>query len=175
MADPPLSESDLAGTLERNIEAVARRRADDAAAVSRGERLAVAIGRRIGRMRFVYANLAFYAAWLAGSRGWLPGIPVFDHDLYLVGTVASVEAIFLSILILITQNHAATADDRRDALSLHVGLLAEHELTQLIKLNLAIARRLGIDTDDHPAIADTVHDIVPETVLDKIEDEEPKR
>ena len=167
-------DRDLAGTLERNIEAVSRRRAETAAGTSGGEKLAVAIGRRIGRMGFAYANLAFYALWGAGSRGWLPGVPMFDHDLYLVGSVASVEAIFLSILILITQNNAAAADDRRDDLSLHVGLLAEHEITQLIKLNLAIAKQLGIDAADHPELADTVRDVVPEDVLDKIEGGEPR-
>lgn len=175
MADPapaPSTEPDLAETLRRNIEAVSRRRSAVAAGASRGERLAIGLGRRIGRMAFVYANLAFYAAYGIASRGWVPGVAAFDHDLYLLGSLASVEAIFLSILILITQNNTAAADDRRDDLSLHVSLLAEHELTQLIKLNLAIARRLGIDDADHPGIADTVHDVVPEAVLDRIEGEE---
>jgi len=173
LADPADAfDGDLAGTLERNIESVTRRRSAVAAGASRGERLALGIGRRIGRMTFVYANLASYVAYVVATRGWVPGIPGFDQDLYLLGTIASVEALFLTILILITQNNAAVADDRRDDLNLHISLLAEHELTQLIKLNLAIARRLGIDAADHPGIADAVHDVIPEDVLDKIEGEE---
>ncbi len=174
LADPASGTpgADLSGTLERNIEAVTRRRSAVAAGASRGERMAIGIGRRIGRMTFAYANLGFYAAYVVASRGWVLGIARFDHDFYLLGTIASVEAIFLSILILITQNNAAAADDRRDDLNLHISLLAEHELTQLIKLNLAIARRLGIDDADHPGIADSVNDVVPEDVLDRIEGEE---
>lgn len=171
MAEVP-PDSDLAETLRRNIEAVARRRSEVAAGADAGERLAIRLGHRIGRMAFVYANIAFYAAYGIASRGWVPGIAGFDHDLYLLGSIASVEAIFLAILILISQNNAATADDRRDDLSLHISLLAEHELTQLIKLNLAIAAKLGIDAADHPGITDTVHDVVPGDVLDQIEDDE---
>lgn len=179
MADPAPTaaapgESDLSGALARNIEAIARRREADVASASGGVRVAMAVGRMIGRMRFVYANIAFYAAWVAGSRGWLPGIPAFDPDFYLVGSVASVESIFLSIFILIAQNRAAAAADRRDDLSLQVGLLAEHEITQLIKLTAAIAEKLGIDPEHHSDIADLQTDVAPEAVLDRIEREEPR-
>jgi uncharacterized membrane protein len=166
---PP--DTDLAETLTRNIEAVSRRRSAVAAGAGTGERLAIAVGRRLGKMTFVYANFAFYAVYGIASQGWLPGVAGFDHDLYLLGSIASVEALFLSILILITQNNASAADDRRDDLSLHISLITEHELTQLIKLNVAIARKLGIDDGDHPGIADTVQDVVPEDVLDEIEEE----
>ncbi len=166
-------DDDLAAALSRNIEAVARRRAEDAAGAGRGVRIATAIGRIIGRMRFVYANLIFYAAWVIASQGLVPGIPAFDRQLYLVGSVASVESIFLSIFILIAQNSQATAADRRDDLNLQISLLAEHEVTQLIKLTSAIAAKLGIDADDHGATHDLRQDIKPEAVLDKIEAEEP--
>ena len=171
---PPPGASDLSGALSRNIEAIARRREADAANTIAGVRIAMRVGTLIGRMRFVYANAIFYGAWIIGSRGWLPGIPAFDTDLYLIGSVASVESIFLSIFILIAQNRAAAAADRRDDLSLQVGLLAEHEITQLIKLTAAIAHRLGIDPDHHSDIADLQTDVAPEAVLDRIEREEPR-
>jgi uncharacterized membrane protein len=169
----PAEESDLAEALSRNIEAVARRRAEDAAGVKRGVKIAMAIGRIIGRMRFVYANLIFYSAWVVASQGGIPGIPAFDRQLYLIGSIASVESIFLSIFILIAQNSQASAADRRDDLNLQVSLLAEHEVTQLIKLTAAIAAKLGIDADHHGATAELQQDVKPEDVLDKIEQEEP--
>lgn len=169
---PPPGEQGLAGVLSRNIEAVARRRADDAANTSTGVKLATRIGKIIGRMTFVYANIVFYAVWLLGSRGMLPGIAAFDQDFYLVGSVASIESIFLSIFILIAQNTSSAANDRRDDLSLQVGLLTEHEITQLLKITAAIADKLGIDAEHHGEIADLRHDVAPEAVLDKIEQEE---
>ena len=177
MAEPPADmpgPPGLAEALGRNIAAMSRRRADDDARASGGVRLSARIGRLIGRMGFVYANLAFYAGWVVGSLGLIPGVPRFDRDLYLVGSVASVEAIFLSIFILITQNHEAAANDRRDDLNLQVSLLTEHELTRLIKLNIAIAEKLGMDAG-RGEIADLQHDIHPDDVLDTIERAEDAR
>lgn len=172
---PPPGQHSLAGALSRNIEALARRRAEDEKALSGSVRLARTIGRVIGQMGFVYANIVFYGVWIAASQGLIPGVPEFDHPLYLIGSVASVESIFLSIFILIAQNGQTSAADRRGDLSLQVGLLAEHELTQLIKVTLAIATKLGIDPDQHGEISDLQNDVAPEAVLDKIEREEPGR
>nr|WP_295659145.1 DUF1003 domain-containing protein [Polymorphobacter sp.] len=152
-APPPAADS-LSGALSRNIEAVARRRAEDAANTSRGVRIAARIGAIIGRMTFVYAHVVIYGGWLLISRGMVPGVGPFDPKLGLMGSVASIEGIFLSLFILIAQNNSSAANDRRDDLSLQVGLLSEHEITQLIKVTAAIAAKLGIDAEHHGEIAD---------------------
>lgn len=179
LADPqpvaPLpGETDLSGVLARNIEAVAKRRAEEWAAASGDVKLALRLGGMIGRMGFVYFHLALYGTWFLVNRGIIPWLPAFDPSLNLMGTVASVEAILLSTLILITQNHASANGDRRDDLNLQVSLLAEHEVTQLIKLNLAMAAKLGVEPKDTHEIADLQRDVAPEAVLDKIEGEERK-
>lgn len=164
----------LTEALGRNIEAVSRRRADDAAKATRGVRLSTRIGRLIGRMGFVYAHLVALAGWIVVNAGLVTDIAPFDPRFDLLGSVASVEAIFVAIIILITQNHEAAANDRRDDLNLQVSLLAEHELTRLIKLTIAIADRLGIE-DGRGEIADLQHDIHPNDVLDTIERAEDAR
>jgi uncharacterized membrane protein len=58
--------------------------------------------------------------------------------------VASVEAIFLSTFILISQNRMAAAADKRADLDLQINLLAEHEVTKLIALVSSIADRTGV-------------------------------
>lgn len=164
----------LTEALGRNIEAVSRRRAEDAAKVSGGVRLSTRIGRAIGRMRFVYFHLAALTGWLVINLGLVTDVRPFDPGFSLLGTVASVEAFFVTIIILITQNHEASANDRRDDLNLQVSLLAEHELSQLIKLNITIAEKLGIDAGTGE-IADLQHDIHPDDVLDTIERAEDAR
>ncbi len=75
---------------------------------------------------------------------------------------ASVEAIFLSTFVLISQNRMQALASKRADLALHVSLLAEHEITQLIKLNMDMAKRMGIsDSQDHelPKLA---RDVFPE-------------
>ena len=164
----------LTEALGRNIEAVSRRRAADAAKASGGVKLSARIGRLIGRMAFVYLHLVALAGWIIVNLGLVSDVPPFDPQFDLLGTVASVEAIFVTLIILITQNHDAAANDRRDDLNLQVSLLAEHELTRLIKLNILIAEKLGIDPD-RAEIADLQHDIRPDDVLDTIERAEDAR
>ena len=78
------------------------------------------------------------------------------------------EAIFLSTFVLIRQNRMAAADKRAD-LDLHVGLLAEHELTKLVALVAALAERAGVRADADPEIEEVNTDVAPEAVLDEIE------
>jgi uncharacterized membrane protein len=63
---------------------------------------------------------------------------------------ASVEAIFLSTFVLISQDRAQAATDKRDDLDLHI--LAEHELTRLIEMVSAIAQKLEIRTGADPEV-----------------------
>ncbi|QYE35474.1 DUF1003 domain-containing protein [Polymorphobacter sp. PAMC 29334] len=167
--EPSSEEHGLSAALARNIEAVARRRAEDAASLGFDVRLATGIGRRIGRMSFVYLHILFYGTWTLLQYGVVGHVAGFDPALALMGSIASAEAIFLSLFILIAQNILTAADNRRDDLALQVSLLAEHEVTQLIKLTRAVAEKLGIDTTaDHGEIADLQDDVAPERVLDQI-------
>jgi uncharacterized membrane protein len=60
--------------------------------------------------------------------------------------VASVEAIFLSTFVLISQNRMAATANKRSGFDLQVNLLAEHEVTRLVTLVLGIAGRMGVET-----------------------------
>jgi uncharacterized membrane protein len=84
--------------------------------------------------------------------------------------VASVEAIFLSTFILITQNRMSAAAEKRAELDLQISLLAEHEVTKLAALLSAIADRLGVETDVDAEVDELKQDVAPEAVLDEIEE-----
>ena len=60
--------------------------------------------------------------------------------------IASVEAIFLSTFVLISQNRMAELSDRRAKLDIQTNLLAEHEITKLISMTAAIAQKLNVET-----------------------------
>lgn len=164
---PP--EGGLATALERNIAALAERREAVRAGAGVQERLAAAITRFAGSMAFVYVHAFIVAAWIAVNAGLLPGAPRFDPSFVILATVASVEAIFISTFILISQNRAAAEADRRDELNLQISLLAEHEITRLVRLTGAIAAKLGIEAADDPELAELAEDVAPEAVLDEIE------
>jgi uncharacterized membrane protein len=86
--------------------------------------------------------------------------------------VASVEAIFLSTFVLISQNRMAALADKRADLDLQVSLLAEHEVTRLITLVAAMAERMGIDQAHDPELSELARDVKPEKVIETMEAEE---
>ncbi len=83
--------------------------------------------------------------------------------------IASVEAIFLSTFVLITQNRMAAAADKRADLDLQVSLLAEHEITKLTALATEMAHRMGVRTGLEQELDEIKQDVAPDTVLDNIE------
>jgi uncharacterized membrane protein len=164
--EPPPAE--LTGVVERNIRALlARRRAEEQA---RGwqDRLADRITQFTGSMRCVYLHLFIFGLWVGLNLPWSPG-PRFDPSFVMLAMVASVEAIFLSTFILITQNRMTAQSDKRADLDLQIGLLAEHEITRLMKLVTAMAQRMGIHTAHDPELAELAQDVAPEKVLDTMD------
>jgi uncharacterized membrane protein len=107
--------------------------------------------------------------WVAINVG--PLIPRWDPSFAILGTVASIEAIFLSTFILIRQNRMADADRKHADLDLQVSLLAEHEVTKVVAIVTAIADHLGLEPDlDREELEELKQHVAPETVLDKLED-----
>jgi uncharacterized membrane protein len=79
----------------------------------------------------------------------------------------------LSTFVLISQNRAAKAADRRADLDLQINLLTEHEVTRLITLTSAIAQTLGVTEPNAAELAELERDVAPETVLDSLDDQRP--
>jgi uncharacterized membrane protein len=166
---PPPAPTGLAGALQRNIRALQDRRLAEEAASGTAERIAEAITRFTGSMRFVCLHLLLFGLWVAANLGVIPLAPRFDPTFVILATWASVEAIFLSTFVLISQNRAAAAADKRADLDLQISLLAEHEVTRLVSLTAAIAEHLGIVQAHDPELVELSRDVAPEAVLDEIE------
>lgn len=166
---PPPRPTTLNRSLRRNIDALEKRRQQEAAAATRQQRLADAITAFTGSMLFVYLHLVLYGAWILINLGLVPDVAKFDPSFVILATEASVEAIFLSTFVLISQNRSAATADRRADLDLHINLLAEHELTKLSEVVTAIAARLDVQIATDPEIKEVTKDVAPEAVLDEID------
>jgi uncharacterized membrane protein len=162
------TEGDLASVLEQNIAALLARRRDQERRQPRTDRVAEAIGHFAGSMTFVYLHAALFGAWVLANVGVLP-LPRFDPDFVKLATFASVEAIFIATFVLVMQNRMAKDADRRADLDLQVSLLAEHEITRLIRLVAAIAERMGVEESRSPELGELQRDVDPQQVLDRIE------
>ena len=175
MSDPSPTDGDatngMSATLVANIARLRARTEAEEAVAPLSSRVADRITKFTGSMAFVLIHLILYGGWIAANLGWLPGVPRFDRSFVILAMEASVEAIFLSTFVLISQNRMAAASDRRAKLDLHINLLTEHELTKLADLVARIAERLGVPEGD-PEFHEIRKDIEPEKVLDVLEEEE---
>jgi uncharacterized membrane protein len=165
----PPQPGSLNSALARNIEALQRRRREEEKGAKLEARLAEAITRFTGSMRFVYLHLAIYGFWIVANLGWVPGVPRWDPTFVVLAMIASVEAIFLSTFVLISQNRMATAADKRADLDLQINLLAEHEVTKLVHMVSEISRHLGLHHLESEHVEELKRDVAPEAVLDAIE------
>lgn len=132
-------------------------------------RVANAITAFSGSMLFVYVHIVWFGGWILANTGW-GGLPVFDEFPYgLLTMIVSLEAIFLSTFVLISQNRSSEEADRRNQLALHIGLLTEYEVTQILKLLDDIHTKLGIEADICKELSDLEQETRPEDVLAEIE------
>src|SRR5947208_15107721 len=128
---------------------------------SRQEKIADAVTHFTGSMLFVYIHLILFGIWIFWNLGWL-GLKPFDPSFVILAMFASVEAIFLSTFVLISQNRMNAQADKRADLDLQVSLLAEHEVTRMLTLVKAIAEKLEIEQSRDPELPQLQRDIIPE-------------
>lgn len=161
----------MANIVERNIVALLEQRKQQELGKSTQDKIADMITRFAGSMAFVYIHLCLFGLWVIWNLGWL-GLPPFDESFVVLAMFASVEAIFLSTFVLISQNRANIQSDKRADLDLQVSLLSEHEITHLITLVTAIAKKMGIDHANHPELEELAQDIRPENVMHTMDKKE---
>jgi uncharacterized membrane protein len=166
----PMMPPALDDVISRNIRALLETRKVFDERRSAEQRAADAITRFTGSMLFVYIHAAALVVWLVVNLGMIHAIRPWDpYPFVMLAMIASVEAIFLSTFVLISQNRMARMADRRADLDVQINLLTEHELTKLISAVDAIAAKLGIEPRVREELAPLQHDVTPERVIERIE------
>jgi len=158
----------LANVVERNIRTILSLRLK--ASNERGAEgsIADAVTSFSGRMIFVYLHIAWFGAWILANTGRF-GVAVFDPFPYrLLTMIVSLEAIFLSTLVLISQNRLSEESERRADLALQIGLLTEHEVTRILKMLDALQEKLGVVDAGRIELSDLEMETKPEDVLAEI-------
>ena len=155
--------------MQRNIETLLERRKTEDQQKATQLKVADRITRFTGSMTFVYIHLVLFGTWIIVNLPAVP-LPKFDPTYVVLAMWASVEAIFLSTFVLISQNRMAEQADKRADLDLQVSLLAEHEVTRLVTLVKQIADTLEIEESRNPELNELEKDVNPENVLDALEE-----
>ncbi|MEI1375571.1 DUF1003 domain-containing protein [Nostoc sp. UHCC 0926] len=159
----------LSKVIQRNIRTLIRLRAKAAKKRNLQDRIADAITSFSGHIVFVYVHLVWFGAWIILNTGKL-GVHPFDPFPYgLLTMVVSLEAIFLSTFVLISQNQLSQESEYRANLNLQIALLTEHEVTRVLQMLDAIQDKMGIENDEDSELADLEMETKPEDVLVEIE------
>jgi uncharacterized membrane protein len=173
MAGPRKDGDELAGVVHENIRALVEVRKQFARGRSLQEKVADAITGFAGSMAFVYFHIAFYGFWFTANTRLIPGLKPWDpFPFVMMAMIASVEAIFLTTFILISQNRMQAVAEKRNDLDLQINLLSEHEMTRSIELIERIARHLNVP--NIPEVGELKKDVSPKSVLEEMEREEKK-
>jgi uncharacterized membrane protein len=158
---------------QRNIEVV--RNLEEAANEERtaSDRVARIIARFCGSMTFVWVHVIGFAAWIALNL--LPGVNHIDPFPFTFLTfVVSLEAIFLSTFILISQNQDTRITERRNHLDLQINLLSEQENTKMLMMLQAIAEKVGAEFEPDEDMTVLAQETELEKVVAQIEQHEEK-
>jgi uncharacterized membrane protein len=158
----------LSNVIERNIRTIINLRLKAAGERSLQNRIADLITTFSGRMVFAYVHVVWFCVWILLNTGRL-GVRPFDPYPYgLLTMIVSLEAIFLSTFVLISQNRLSQEAEHRADLDMHIGLLTEHELTRVLQMLDTIQDKLGIENDKDSELADLEMETRPKDVLAEI-------
>jgi len=133
------------------------------------DRIADAITAFSGSIRFVWITTVLVGGWIAANF-LLPGQDRLDPFPFpLLTLVLSVEAIFLSIFILMSQNRAAKISDKRGHLDLQLNMLTEQENTKMLRMLEDIGRVVGAEFCSGPEVEVLAAATQPEALSQQID------
>jgi uncharacterized membrane protein len=164
-------------TVEENVRVIKTWEQSALHGRSRAERISEWITSTAGRGPVLFAHLVWFLGWAAVNLDFVPGVRPFDRFPFpLLTTMVSLEAIFLALFVLSSQNRLATQADKRAHLDLQIDLLAEREMTAVLQMlqdiasHLGVAHAVGSPRTDELAKETDVHELTS-----KLDDELPSR
>ena len=105
-----------------------------------------------GSTPFLMVHVVWFAIWILWNTGLL-GLRKFDpYPFGFLTMVVSLEAIFLSIFVLMAQQRESAIAELREELSLQVSLRVEQEVTKTLQLVAGLYTRMGHRVSDDPEL-----------------------
>ncbi len=170
----PAEEQPVDEVTQRNVESILKLEEAAKAERRKSDLVAEAIAQFCGSMTFVWVHVIWFGAWILINC--LPGIRHIDPFPFTFLTlVVSLEAIFLSTFILISQNHETRITERRNHLDLQINLLSEQENTLMLAMLQAIAEKVGVEESFNSELEQLRQPTEPEKVAHQIKQREPEK
>ena len=125
-----------------------------------------------GSIYFLIFNFIFFIIWVIINLGLIAGIPIFDPFPFIFLTMTvSLEAIVLTVVVLVSQNRQNYIATMRDELQLQVNLLAEKEITKALKLLVALHEHHQLKPVEDPELKSMLKDLDTSYIERKLEDQ----
>lgn len=163
------NRSGLADVIDRNISTLLEVRRQLEKKKNIITKVADGITGFCGSFTFVYLHIVWFTFWILWNTGLLGLSPIDSYPFGLLTMTVSLEAIFLSMFVLISQNRMTELADQRADLDLQVNLLAEYEITKVLKIVDAIADHLEIEVGKDPELEELKVQVSPDTMLKEME------
>ena len=165
---PRVSGRSAPVTVEENVQAIKAWEQATLLERSRAERLGDWVAFTAASGPVLVLHVAWFSLWVSANLSILPGVHPFDPFPFPFLTMTvSLEAIFLALFVLASQNRLARQADKRSHLDLQVDLLAEREMTAVLRLLQDIARHLDVPTS---VTAAQLRDLAKKTDLQNLTD-----
>jgi uncharacterized membrane protein len=157
---------DGASAVEENVQAIKRWERAILLARSKAEQVGDWIAYTAGSGPVLVLHVIWFGAWVTVNAGVIRGVRPFDPFPFPFLTMTvSLEAIFLALFVLASQNRLARQADKRSHLDLQIDLLAEREMTAVLQLLQDIARHLAVQTTVTP---EQLRDLMKKTDLRRL-------
>ncbi len=139
------------------------------------DRVADEINETFGSITFFFWNLIFFVVWIALNINIIPGAIPFDpYPFGLLTMIVSLEAIFLSVFVLVSQNRQAKIADLREEIDLQINMIAEKEITKLIHMQAILMKHHGIKIEGDEELEHMMQTVSTHHIQTQLENEEKK-
>lgn len=123
-----------------------------------------------GTISFLFVNAAFFFGWIVWNMGLIPGLsPIDPFPFGLLTMVVSLEAIFLAIVVLISQNREARIAELREEVELYISTYAENEVTKVMYLLTLLLEKNGIDMSADADLKEMLESVDSEVIERELE------
>ena len=135
-----------ADTVQKNIDTIILLEKEAIKNLSPVDHLAEKITKIAGSSPFILLHIFLFATWILINCSMVPGIKPFDpFPFSFLTLVVSLEAIVLTLLVLMSQNRMTKEADKRAQLDLQINMLDEQETTMILRMVQKIANHLGLE------------------------------
>jgi uncharacterized membrane protein len=135
------------------------------------ERFADTLVRIASSTPFLVAHVAWFVFWIAWNTGLLSIRAVDPFPFGLLTMIVSLEAIFLSIFVLIGQSREAAIAELREELTLQINLRMEAEVTKTLQLVAGLYTRMGYRFSEDEELREMLEALDPESMERELQEQ----